>query len=226
MIYRIDQILKHCEGKRVLHLGFVQHSPKYKKQIEQGTWLHAHISDVAKEAIGLDILVDAVEDLKTNYNYNGYVGNVEKLESLNLNDKFDVIVAGELIEHLENPGMFLNGVKRFMRNDSILIVTTPNAFGQVYQNSYNSTPEVEWVNDEHVTWFSKYTLKRLLERCGYAEKDYGYYFGYETFESDISTSSPFVRRLKTLKRKWTYSRLQKNRQTGLFFVSKLKSIDQ
>jgi len=100
MIYRIDQILKHCEGKRVLHLGFVQHSPKYKKQIEQGTWLHAHISDVAKEAIGLDILVDAVEDLKTNYNYNGYVGNVEKLESLNLNDKFDVIVAGELIEHL------------------------------------------------------------------------------------------------------------------------------
>ena len=31
-----------------------------------------------------------------------------------LNETFDVIIAGEMIEHLSNPGLFLKGIQRFM----------------------------------------------------------------------------------------------------------------
>ncbi len=224
MIYRIDQILEYCKGKKVLHLGYVQHSPKYKKQIEDGTWLHAHISKVAKEAVGLDILEDAVDDLQRNYGYKGYVGNVERLQEVDLKETFDVIVAGELIEHLENPGLFLEGVKNFLREDSILIITTPNAFGETYQKMYNRKPEAEWVNEEHVTWYSSYTLQRILERCGYEESLYGYYFGYETLKSDVNSKVSVLKYLRLMKRKWSYFRLKKNRQIGLLFVTKLASL--
>jgi SAM-dependent methyltransferase len=223
MKYRIDEILNFCKDKKVLHLGFVQHSPKYKSQIKNGTWLHAHIAEVASEIVGVDILEEAVIDLSENHNYKGVVGNVEQLEKVDLNDTFDVVVAGELIEHLENPGLFLQGVKRFLSPSSFLLITTPNAFGKVYQQNYDRSSEHNWVNEEHVMWFSHFTLKRLLERSGYKEKEYDYYFGYESRENDLASSSGLTRRLKSLKRKWTFARLPRNRQIGLFFVTQLKS---
>ena len=45
---------------------------------------------------------------------------------VNIKKKFDVIIAGELIEHIENTGIFLENVNRHLKPDGIFFLTTPN----------------------------------------------------------------------------------------------------
>lgn len=72
---------------------------------------------------------------------------------------YDIVVAGEILEHLSNPGMFLDNLKRY---SCPIIITVPNAF------SHNSgRTGTENVNPEHVAWYSFNTLKALVERHGY-----------------------------------------------------------
>lgn len=40
--------------------------------------------------------------------------------------KYDIIIAGELIEHLENTDNFFISIKNILKDDGILIITTPN----------------------------------------------------------------------------------------------------
>jgi 2-polyprenyl-3-methyl-5-hydroxy-6-metoxy-1,4-benzoquinol methylase len=41
-------------------------------------------------------------------------------------DKFDIIVAGEVIEHIFDTDMFLTKIRRLLKKNGILILTTPN----------------------------------------------------------------------------------------------------
>ena len=41
-------------------------------------------------------------------------------------DSYDAVVACEVIEHLENPRGFIRGVRRLLRQEGILVLTTPN----------------------------------------------------------------------------------------------------
>jgi len=60
-----------------------------------------------------------------------------KLENVAIEQKFDIIVCGELIEHIENPGLMLDGIKRFMNDDRILIITTPNPCSKKKNKTYS-----------------------------------------------------------------------------------------
>jgi SAM-dependent methyltransferase len=50
----------------------------------------------------------------------------EPYEHLFNGKKFDVIVASEVVEHLDNPRHFLKGAHRLLSDGGIIIVTTPN----------------------------------------------------------------------------------------------------
>jgi len=49
-----------------------------------------------------------------------------------INKKFDTIIAGEIIEHLENPMSFIQYCKSLLKQNGRLILTTPNATGIQY----------------------------------------------------------------------------------------------
>src|SRR2546425_668510 len=66
-------------------------------------------------------------------------------------EKFDSIVAGELIEHLANPGMFLKSARARLRPDSQLILTTPNPFGILYVLAFVKNDRRAF-NREHTCW--------------------------------------------------------------------------
>ena len=62
--YRKDEIIKLSRGKRVLHLGFIQHSNLWRTKIKENDWLHSKIMASASYAVGIDYLVDEVEIIK------------------------------------------------------------------------------------------------------------------------------------------------------------------
>ncbi|MBO0181221.1 hypothetical protein J0682_30075, partial [Vibrio parahaemolyticus] len=77
---------------------------------------------------------------------------------------FDVIVAGEIIEHLNNPGLFLSGVRRFMHRDSKLVITTINAYCAMRFFVYALRGRRginEFVHPDHVAYYSYSTLRVL-----------------------------------------------------------------
>ena len=87
-------------------------------------------------------------------------------ETMNLNQQFDTIVAGEIIEHLENPGLFLRNLLRHLKPSGTLILSTPNPFytNQVWKIWRYGRPQV---HEDHMGWQDPITMGQLLRRTGY-----------------------------------------------------------
>lgn len=84
-------------------------------------------------------------------------------------EKFDSIVAGELIEHLENPGAFLTGCARRLKPNGRLVLSTPQPFSPVHFLHYLASPTI--ANLEHTCYFDRQTLEQLLARCGFVVEE-------------------------------------------------------
>ena len=126
---RKDSIVNYCKGKVALDLGCTQHR-MMGKEINEENWLHYRIKQVAQKVIGIDYLKDEIKRLN-NIGYNIIYGNIENIDKIELPvNHFDVIVCGELIEHLSNPGLFLKNVKTIMNDNALLIITTPNVYSR------------------------------------------------------------------------------------------------
>ena len=154
---RFETLKPWLEEKRVLDIGCVKHD---WKQHSRSDWIHGLIVEHSREAIGIDISEEGVAELANR----GYTIQMANAEDFYLETDFDVLFAGELIEHLENLKGFLNSCKKHMRADSKLIITTPNSFGIVYFVA--RLLGINFVNSEHTCWFDEQTLEQLLNRHG------------------------------------------------------------
>jgi len=158
LVDKNELIINLCRNKNVLDLGCIDHSATTALELENN-WLHKQIKEVAYHVIGIDILEDDTNIL----NKNGYEIVCANVENFNLNKTFDIIVAGDLIEHLSNIGLFLDCVKKHMHKDSLLIISTPNPFNieqtmtAVFQNEIS-------INDQHTTWLSPHNFWELSNR--------------------------------------------------------------
>jgi SAM-dependent methyltransferase len=107
-------------GRRVLDLG-------------SGEGFGAAIlADLATEVVGLDIDETAVEHSRLNYQRPGLTferGSVTDLSVLEP-DTFDAVVAFEVIEHVAEHEQVLAEIRRVLREDGVLIMSTPDR--QVY----------------------------------------------------------------------------------------------
>jgi 2-polyprenyl-3-methyl-5-hydroxy-6-metoxy-1,4-benzoquinol methylase len=105
-------------------------------------------------------------------------------EEFSFDKKFDVIFAGDLIEHLTNPGLFLENAKRHLSSGGRLIITTPNAFNLFNIAGKITRPEPV-VNSDHTFYFNRRTIEVLLNKCGWNVAQFGFMYtlGYEIKES-------------------------------------------
>ena len=64
-----------------------------------------------------------------------------------------------------------------MNNNSKLIITTPNPWRDLWvHHIFTKNNKENWLNKEHVCWYSYQTLKQLMERYNYKEISYDYYY--------------------------------------------------
>ncbi len=79
---------------------------------------------LAKEVHG----VDPVEEVKTNpFLDKGYVGLADDMPFFEDN-KFDLIVSDNVLEHVDNPDKFFAEISRVMKSGGIFIAKTPNKY--------------------------------------------------------------------------------------------------
>jgi SAM-dependent methyltransferase len=154
---KIDFILGHCRGRRVLDLGCVQHT--WEQSHRNPNWLHHKIRDVSSSCVGVDYLTHDVQQLNA-LGYDIVVGDVLRDDPPGT---FEIVIVGDLIEHLENPLRVLEYAAAALEPGGKVIVTTPNAtyLGQFVTVLARRKPEI---NPEHVVIFDPFTFRNLIER--------------------------------------------------------------
>lgn len=81
---------------------------------------------------------------------------------------FDSIVAGELIEHLKEPELFLVEANRLLKKAGTLIITTPNKGSLINRIFHNyEKPNAPL----HFSVFNEKELRKLLEKNGFNFKE-------------------------------------------------------
>lgn len=93
---------------------------------------------------------------------------------------FDVVVAGEILEHLGNPGFLL---QRLHQYKAPLLITVPNAYSSA--GFANMKKGIENVNVDHKAWFSYRTLRTLVEKCGYEMSEFYWCGGEKLFAEGL-----------------------------------------
>lgn len=147
------------KGLRVLDIGCVDHNLENRKH---GHWLHDRLIQSASSVLGLDYEEEQVEQMKRE----GYHVVAADATDFSLSQEFDAIVAGELIEHVPNPGLFLACARKHLVSNGTLILTTPNANNLVYFLE-NLILGREIDNPDHVALYSPTTITLLLKKCGF-----------------------------------------------------------
>lgn len=166
LVQRVEFIKKICAGKKTLHLGCTNY-PFTEQSLESGSLLHLELEKVAADLYGFDFDQRGIDALAALGSKNLYRADLERLEAVDFADTFDVIIGGEMIEHLSNPGLFLSGIRRFMHRETRLVITTINAYSAFRFLIYGLRGKggrIEPVHPDHVAYYSYKTLSLAITR--------------------------------------------------------------
>lgn len=169
---RFSVVIEMAQGKDVLHLG-CSDAPFFRDQLANGTLLHAKLHTAARRLVGVDLSKEGVEFLQKSGFENVIHADVESLQESGLTGPFELIVAGELLEHLPNPGRALRGMKELLTPNGEVLITVPNAFS--IKGGLRALVGLEAVHEDHCYYFSPATIARLLELTGLRVIDLHYY---------------------------------------------------
>jgi 2-polyprenyl-3-methyl-5-hydroxy-6-metoxy-1,4-benzoquinol methylase len=150
----------YVEGSRVLDVGSAGGSAGF---VTDDYWLHGWLSDHTDFVVGLDVDKDGVSEAREA----GYDVRLASAESFDFDERFDTVVAANVVEHLASPGAMLECARDHLVPDGRLLITTPRThlpwnLLQQLKNERGIQP-----HPEHTMWFCRATLTELLERTGF-----------------------------------------------------------
>jgi 2-polyprenyl-3-methyl-5-hydroxy-6-metoxy-1,4-benzoquinol methylase len=169
IVNREDFIVEFCKGRRVLHVGCVDEG-LVEAKLKSGKLLHQKLQAVCQHLVGIDISSSGVKLLQQAGFQDVFLLDVVEVEKLPYKD-FDVVLLGEVLEHLPNPSEALKGLAIFPKAD--FLITVPNRFS--WEGMYFAKRDIEFVNPDHCYYFSYHTLRTLLQKCNYQVLDMYYY---------------------------------------------------
>jgi len=149
-----------CRGKKVLDMGCVCHDETFYNKDD---WLHSKIKGVARELLGVDYLESDVKKLQRK-GFNIICGDVTR--ELNIKKKYDVIIAGDLVEHLTNFEGFFKNLDKLLTRKGVVIISTPNPF-YADEFHYVSFKRSYLINPEHTCWIDPLAMNQLVSRFNF-----------------------------------------------------------
>jgi hypothetical protein len=91
---------------------------------------------------------------------------IPRAETFSFVQRFDTVVAGEVIEHVSNPGLFLRHGQSHLAPAGQLVVSTPFPVSLLYFLCAHCKCPKTCQNPERVPWFCVSTLQELATRSG------------------------------------------------------------
>lgn len=150
------KILKEVvSGKSVLHIGCCDHINLVHEKIRKGIYLHDVLKNVAKKITGVDINVEGIKLMHSIGFEDVY------LPSELPNNKYDILLLPDVIEHISDVQMFLTSLHQY--DFQRIVVTTPNAYRLINRRHFCG----ELINTDHRYWFSPFTLAKVLVNAGF-----------------------------------------------------------
>ena len=116
------------------------------------------------DVYGTEISEDAYKYAKYNLKLPVINKTLEKTKFKNGN--FDVVTIFDVIEHLTKPQETLREIRRILKPNGLIVVTTPDIGSITARILGKNWEEVKRVR-EHIYFFSRHTLKNMLESNGF-----------------------------------------------------------
>jgi 2-polyprenyl-3-methyl-5-hydroxy-6-metoxy-1,4-benzoquinol methylase len=154
-------IVERSRGLRVLDVGCVAHDVE---RMRSSNWLHGRVAAVAATCLGVDVLDEGVAHMKT-LGYDAISHDLtEGLGPVAERGPFDVMVAGELIEHVPALDMLFHAASELLAEEGQLIVTTPNPWAphRVRAGQRGDC----WENTDHILFAFPSGMAELADRHG------------------------------------------------------------
>ena len=170
---RMDLVENLVTGKRVIHVGCLDHLPIVAEKMKSDRWFHGRLTKVAETCLGVDINQEGIKWLQEKYQIDNIIyGDLESGTPIPeiCSQKWDFIVFGEILEHVNNPVNFLHQlVIKYQSSLDKIILTVPNAFRA--GNIKGAFQNTEIINTDHRYWFSPYTIWKIIEQAGLELED-------------------------------------------------------
>jgi SAM-dependent methyltransferase len=157
---RVTYLCKLAAGRSVLDIGVVEHT---KQATEGPQWLHGHLRRCAGSCLGVDVMEAEVQHLKER----GYKVVLADITQAPLPQKFDVIIGGEVLEHVDAPGMFMKNCAAMLDPGGRLAISVPNPWyvNAILKSCFRRYTFVD--SADHVAWYDASTLFELGQRHGF-----------------------------------------------------------
>ena len=158
---RIAHLRAMCAGKNVLDIGCVAHDAA---RMESPLWLHRHLADASAHCVGVDVDPAGIDAMRRAGFDAVHHDLGEGLGPVADRAPFDVIVAGELIEHVESLGLVFETARLALAPDGSLVITTPNPYAPWRVRA--GQRGVVWENTDHICYVFPSGVAELAERHG------------------------------------------------------------
>lgn len=151
---RLRLLARYCRGQNVLDLGYADLPNPY-------------LSGFYRVGVDLKQPNDHMLQVSASRYDEHIVADVRELTGTLSDRTFDNIIAGELIEHLENPYEFLRSIRSLLSPSGRLILSTPNplAFPVLLFEFIRS--KRCYYTQNHLFYFCPRWLERMLQVSGY-----------------------------------------------------------
>jgi 2-polyprenyl-3-methyl-5-hydroxy-6-metoxy-1,4-benzoquinol methylase len=150
---------------RVLDIGVVEHDIGH---IESPNWKHRKIHQWAAHVLGIDVIPDAVK-LLNSHGFN--VRQMDATSEEDLGERFDRVVIGDVIEHVNRPVDLLKFAARHLVPDGRILVSTPNPYWIAFiWGTIRAGTLV--INADHVSWVSPSAALEIGRRAGLDLREY------------------------------------------------------
>jgi 2-polyprenyl-3-methyl-5-hydroxy-6-metoxy-1,4-benzoquinol methylase len=180
---RVSYITDRAKDKKVLDIGVVEH---FRESSSLSTWLHQHVASAARSCLGIDILSKEIDLLRER----GYNVKVHDITASPLDQKFELIIVGDVVEHLNNPAALFSSAASMLEMNGRLLISTPNPWyaNAILKNVFEGPPFTD--SADHVTWFDAGTMCELGSRNGLV---LDHYCGVEADRSGTVLSALFYK---------------------------------
>ncbi|WP_373530713.1 class I SAM-dependent methyltransferase [Nostoc sp.] len=186
MICESVDILEHQKKLRILDIGCGNGS------------LSNLIAQQGYEVVGIEESESGVKLANENFPSCRFIeGSIYNLPNTELGEKFDIVIAAEVIEHLVYPKELLRNAKECLKPNGRLIITTPY-HGYIKNLMLAVSGQMDkhfttlW-DGGHIKFFSVATMNALLESEGYTDIKFNFTGRFPYLWKSMLCSSTLVK---------------------------------